>query len=224
MNVYDQIYKSFGLSPTQQQILNLIQKGQTVLEIGAATGYMTKKLLAKKCIVDTVEFDKKAAQKIPRVRKKIIGSIENLRVINLLNRDYDYIIMADVVEHLVKPEVTLKKLRKICRNARLIISTPNIACWTIRRQLFFGGNFEYTESGILDKTHLHFYTVNTLPKVLASAGWKVERLTGGIIRVPLEQTIRKIPILGRLFDLVLRPLVAEKYKNLCYEHLLVIAK
>lgn len=225
MIIYDRIYKRNGLSKTQQEIINLIGSQKTVLEIGSSTGYMTRFLLQNKCIVDVVEKNNKAIPKLPKGIRKIINiSIEDNKIGNLISSDYDFIVLADVLEHLVDPEKTLKNLCKVAsKYTRLIISLPNIASWVMRKQLFFHGDFQYQESGILDKTHLHFYTVNTLPKILLENGWKTEQIIGTITRFPIEETIKKLPIIGLLFKSMFYKRLVEKYKNLSYYHFLIIA-
>lgn len=225
MNVYDEIYKKRGLSPTQQEILNIVGKNKIVLEIGPATGYMTKAFLENGCTLDVVEINKEAVSKIPKKVRKIFNqSIESTATDKLLNADYEYIVMADVLEHLVAPEKTLQALSKMAgKKTSLLVSLPNIASWVIRKQLFFKGDFEYQESGPLDKTHLHFYTFETAPKLLSENGWKVEKILGTITRLPFEETLSKIPILGWMIKKLLYPQIAERYKNLSYYHFLVIA-
>lgn len=132
--------------------------------------------------------------------------------------------MADVLEHLINPELILRKLLKISsKNTKLVISLPNVASWIMRKQLFFKGDFEYQESGLLDKTHLHFYTVNTLPKILFNNGWKVERLSGTITRFPLEGLINQIPVFRWIFHKAFYKTLVNRYKNIAYYHFLVVA-
>ncbi len=174
MIIYEQIFKKYGLSKTQQEIVKAVGEQKIVLEIGSSTGYMSRAFLDNGCIVDCVEVDKNAAIKLPKDVRKIFSlSIEDDDVYKLLNNDYEFIVMADVIEHLINPEVVLKKLLKITSvNTKLIISLPNVASWIMRKQLFFKGDFEYQDSGILDKTHLHFYTVLTLPKLLSQCRYR----------------------------------------------------
>lgn len=224
MIIYDQLIKKYGFSLTQQEIIRMVGKDKIVLEIGSSTGYMTKVFLDNGCTVDIVERDKAAVPKIPRDARKVInGSIEDPAIYKLLG-DFDFIIMADVLEHLVDPEQVLKRLFVIASpHTKLIISLPNVACWAMRKQLFFNGNFEYQESGLLDKTHLHFYTVDTLPKILTSAGWQVEKIVGTVTRLPLEGLISRIPFIRWIFYSILYNLLVDKYKNLAYCHFIVAA-
>lgn len=225
MTVYERIFKKHGLSITQQEILNLVGKEKTVLEIGPSAGYMTKAFLDNDCTVDVVETSKEAVAKVPKKVRKIFNqSIEAIATYKLLNSDYEYIVMADVLEHLVNPSWVLKKLLKVTHaNTKVLISLPNVASWPMRKQLFFKGDFEYQDSGLLDRTHLHFYTVVTLPKLLSENGWKIEKIIGTVTRLPFEETANKIPILGMVFRKVLYKKIVERYKNLSYYHFLVIA-
>lgn len=225
MIIYEEIFKKHGLSKTQHEIIKIVGQNRIVLEIGSSTGYMTKVFLNNGCQVDVVEKNIQVLRKLPKgIRKVLNTSIEDEKIGLLLSKDYDFIIMADVLEHLVNPSKTLNILHQIVsKKCLLIISLPNIASWVIRKQLFFKGNFEYTESGILDKTHLHFYTVNTLPKLLSENGWRVERLIGTIIRLPFEGIISKTPVAGILFKKFLYQKIVQAHKNLAYYHFLVVA-
>lgn len=225
MIVYDAIFKKYGLSPTQLEILKIVGQGKVVLEIGASTGYMTKAFLDQGCKVDVVEENKEAVKKISKKTRKIFNnSIEDRRTLKQLNKDYQYIVMADVLEHLKKPEQVLKDLVKVVpRDSKLLVSLPNVACWAMRKQLFFKGDFEYQDSGLLDRTHLHFYTVNTLPKLLTDNGWKVSEVMGTITRLPLEGLISKMPVGGWIFKNIVKPGIVSKFKNLAYYHFLTIA-
>lgn len=225
MTVYEKIFKEHGLSTTQQEILNLVGKGKTVLEIGPSAGYMTGIFLKNGCVVDIVENDKNVLVKIPKsVRKALNYSIDDQNIQKFLERDYDFIIMADVLEHLVDPEKSLRILYKIAQNkTKLVISLPNIACWAMRKQLFLRGDFEYQSSGLLDKTHLHFYTPKSLPKILSENGWILEKMLGTITRLPFDHSSDMLPILGWLYKKFIRPKIVERYKNLSYYHFLVIA-
>lgn len=224
MVIYEQNFRQNGLSPTQLEILRIVGKNKVVLEIGSSSGYMTKAFLDNDCIVDVIEINKEAVSKIPKQARTILNqSIEDEEIYEKLGT-YDFIIMADVLEHLIGPGQVLKRLLKVSSiETNLIISLPNVACWAMRKQLFFKGDFEYNESGLLDKTHLHFYTINTLPKMLGENEWKVDKIVGTIIRFPFEGLISKIPILGWIFKKVFYQILVSKYKNLAYYHFLVIA-
>lgn len=224
MNIYDTTYRKYGLSQSQQKIIDLVGNNKKILEIGSSTGYMSKFFTENNCQVDVVEIDQEAVNKAKKYAKKVINlSIEDEKVLKEIKNTYDYILLADVLEHLVKPLEVLKRLEKIAsKNTQLIISMPNIASWVVRKQLFFRGDFEYTDSGVLDKTHLHFYTPETLKKLLLESGWSVVELIGTITRLPFEAKLMEIPVISNIYKLF-RQKIVERYKNLSYYHFIVVA-
>jgi SAM-dependent methyltransferase len=86
---------------------------------------------------------------------------------------FDVIIFADVLEHVMDPSVSLG-LARGCLNAggSVIISEPNVAHWSVRLRLLFG-NFDYTDGGIMDATHLRWFTRKSLLELLDRAGLEV---------------------------------------------------
>jgi 2-polyprenyl-3-methyl-5-hydroxy-6-metoxy-1,4-benzoquinol methylase len=89
---------------------------------------------------------------------------ESLSIFNA--QTFDTIIFSHVLEHLVDPVVVIIRLLPFLKKGgRILIALPNIANWRQRWKLALG-KFEYTESGVMDRTHLHFYTFHTAPKYL----------------------------------------------------------
>jgi SAM-dependent methyltransferase len=113
----------------------------------------------------------------------------------------DIIICADVLEHLRDPWTVLAWLRTLpAPGGRAVISVPNIAHWTARRALL-RGRFDYTDFGLLDRTHLRFFTRATAAELARRAGFAVraERLAGAPL--PLES---RVPALARVRDRCVR--------------------
>ena len=85
-------------------------------------------------------------------------------------QNFDIILFADVLEHTPDPlSVILFYLRFLKPGGRIVVSLPNIACWDRRLALLFG-HFDYTDSGIMDRTHLRFFTFRTAQALLREAG------------------------------------------------------
>lgn len=93
---------------------------------------------------------------------------------------FDAIIFADVLEHLLDPMATLRDFvnQYLKPGGIVVVSLPNIANWQIRLNLL-AGRFEYQETGILDRTHLHFYTRKTAKELCEQAGLSVTKIYGG---------------------------------------------
>ncbi|MDA8170996.1 MAG: class I SAM-dependent methyltransferase [Nitrospiraceae bacterium] len=93
---------------------------------------------------------------------------------------FDVLVFADVLEHVLNPEEVLKFFvnNYLKGNGQVIISLPNIANWRIRIQLLLG-RFNYTQTGILDKTHLHFYTFKSARTLIQNCGLRIVACHGG---------------------------------------------
>lgn len=102
---------------------------------------------------------------------------------------YNAIICADVLEHLADPVATLRRLRLAAADdAAFIISLPNVAHLAVRMMLL-AGQFPQMDRGILDRTHLHFYTRDTATDMLHQAGLKIEQVSA--TGVPLDELWRR---------------------------------
>jgi SAM-dependent methyltransferase len=147
-----------------------------VLEIGCASGYVGKILIDDKgCKVTGIELDPNAAREARGNGLTVLeGSVEDPGFRASLADRYDFVLATDVLEHLRDPASVLDDFKRwLSPEGRAIIAVPNVATWQIRNQLFFRGDFEYQETGILDRTHLHFFTWFTLHKLVCAQGWSV---------------------------------------------------
>jgi len=91
----------------------------------------------------------------------------------------DLLLCLDVLEHLVNPWETIRRLDKFLKpGGQLIISVPNIRNYHVLTDLAFRGKFSYSESGILDWTHLRFFTRHSAIELAESAGAKVSTVLG----------------------------------------------
>lgn len=90
-----------------------------------------------------------------------------------LSRPYQLVILGDVLEHLKRPDLLLVSLKRyLAPGGKLIVSVPNIANFGIRWRLLLG-RFDYTETGIMDRTHLRFFTCRTIDELAERAGYRV---------------------------------------------------
>lgn len=167
----------YGLCLSQgphPKIIRYVGNHKKVLDVGCASGYLGKELARRGCRVVGIEIDPEAARSAAQVCEDVIvGDIEEIADLHYPPKYFDVIICADVLEHLKRPDLTLEKLRLYLRpDGLLIMSIPNIAYWRIRLRLLFG-QFEYKETGILDKTHLRFFTLESVKKFLTQAGFRL---------------------------------------------------
>jgi SAM-dependent methyltransferase len=106
---------------------------------------------------------------------------------------FDVVLFSDMLEHLPDPlEVLRRHYRLLAPGGRVLISLPNVAIWNVRLALFFG-QFEYGDTGTLDRTHLRFFTLHSFQRFLSEADLAVNRhrITPGILR-PLVPLIKRV--------------------------------
>lgn len=161
-------------------ILNNIEPGSTVLEVGCAHGRMTKYLKETlSCVVDIIEIDREAGEIASQWANEVWlganGNVETPDFFAGLSLDcvYDYIIFADVLEHLINPSIVLAEAKQCLKpNSSIWISIPNIAYNGVIIDLL-NDKFTYRETGLLDSTHLRFFTINSLDKMVKKCGFKI---------------------------------------------------
>lgn len=180
------VYKSIDPYSSHAQILTWVkqERPQKVLEVGTATGYLSSEMVKMGCTVTGIELDPIMAKTARRYcTKMIVGDIEAMDISGL--GCYDAIICADVLEHLRNPCEILRRLSGLLdREGKILISLPNVAHIWIRLGLLFG-YFSYSRSGILDETHLHFYTLESSKKLVADSGLNIVNIASTPAPLPL---------------------------------------
>ncbi|GAC1365914.1 MAG: hypothetical protein NVS4B8_28780 [Herpetosiphon sp.] len=161
---------------SHQQILRLLQRlGSTpILDVGAAQGFLGQLLHGGALEIDAIEPNLAWADHArPFYRSVWATGVEEAP---LPSHSYRAIVLADVLEHTADPVGVLRRLREAATpDAQFIISLPNVAHGAVRLMLLFGA-FPRMERGILDRTHLHFYTRRTAAEMLSEAGLVVRRV------------------------------------------------
>jgi SAM-dependent methyltransferase len=153
-------------------VVNFVEPGSRVLELGPATGYMSHAFAERGCSVVGIEFDPgMAARAAAFCERLIVGDLDQLDLESELGEDrFDAIVSADVIEHLKDPLGAVRRLQPFLKEGgRFVISIPNVAHGSVRLALL-SGNFEYRPRGLLDSTHLRFFTRETFERLLDEAG------------------------------------------------------
>jgi len=149
----------------------------TILDIGCGAGLLGTALKKdKKRFVIGVEYEPQIANQARAVLDDVIvGNIEDK--IDKFPSDYfDCIILSDVLEHLRNPQSVLKNLKNSLKdNGSIIASIPNVSHWSVLLPLL-EGNWDYEDAGILDRTHLRFFTKNSILKIFSSAGLDIKEI------------------------------------------------
>ena len=149
-----------------------------VLEVGCASGGFSGHLVLP-CDYWGIEPNHMAAiaarEKIGRV---LIGTYEEIES-QLPDGYFDLVVCNDVIEHMVDHDAFLQSIKKkMTSNGVIIGSIPNIRHITALAKLLIGKDWPYSESGILDRTHLRFFTAKSLRRTFDSHGYHIEAMQG----------------------------------------------
>ena len=206
--------------------LSELEPGVRVLDVGAATGILGHLCANKGFVFVGIEPQPDwAAQARPYYASFLPIPVE----VVLQNHrqelvDFDVVVFADVLEHLVDPQAVLRLLVDLQpEDCLFFISLPNIANLWVRLNLLFG-RFDYMDRGILDRTHLHFYTYRTMMTFLAIARLQSLRVEATSIPLELIHPFFTKTRLGRLAGKVLHILTKVFPRLLGYQFVVMAEK
>lgn len=169
-------------------LLKHIQKNSTILEFGPANGRLTRYLKNELgCRVYAVEIDEQAASNLEQYCEElIVGDIENYTwVEKFKDIKFDTIVFADVLEHLYAPEKVLVKCKEFLKeDGSVLVSLPNIAHNAIVMELL-RDRFSYRQTGLLDNTHIRFFTNSSFLEIVKNCGLFCS-YEGGVYAPPNE--------------------------------------
>lgn len=155
-------------------IAKYIKEGSKVLDVGCGSGYIGKLLKNKKCEIFGIDIDAKSLE--VAAKTKVYKKIKEYSICDLKenckifekNIEFDYIIFADVLEHLINPGEVLNTCSKmLSKDGEILVSIPNIAHFDVLKGIT-NGIFNYNKIGILDNTHIRFFTYNSFIDLITS--------------------------------------------------------
>jgi len=161
-------------------LAGLVAPGASVLDLGCGSGALGQYLLeTRHCTCDGLTWSEAEAQHArPHYRQVVVADLETCDLLATFTaRHYDTIVCADVLEHLRAPERVLAACRQLLKPAtgRLLVSVPNAGYAGLVAELL-QGEFRYREEGLLDRTHLRFFTRRSLARFLGEQCWAVQQI------------------------------------------------
>lgn len=197
----------------RKDLLDLIPqkcKNGNLLEVGAGKAntlmYAKNHYYASKVYGIDICSLENTYQSDPAIDQFIIGNIEQMEL-KFNQNFFDTILCGDVLEHLIDPWTVIDKLKYILSDEGVIIaSIPNIREWTSIKKIFFEGNFQYEEVGILDKTHLRFFCKKNIENLFISNGMIIEHIISNI-----NYTGRKRRLLNNLTFKIFEEFLTTQY-------------
>lgn len=153
-----------------RRALLALPPGGALLDVGAGPGHLGAAVAGHFAFVAGIEEDPEARPGAGTYHRWVAGPFDPS---TSWERPFDAVVCADVLEHVAQPETLLTAARRwIAPDGLLLASIPNVANLAIRLSLL-AGRFDYAERGILDRTHLRFYTRRTGRELLEASGFRV---------------------------------------------------
>jgi 2-polyprenyl-3-methyl-5-hydroxy-6-metoxy-1,4-benzoquinol methylase len=158
---------------------SVLEHNLNILDIGCGTGILGKFFKENQnCKVFGVEINENAYQVAKNNLDDVLrGNVESIDL-NYPNNYFDVVIMGDVVEHLISPVDTIKKIMPTLKlGAKIYITVPNVRHWSVIKNLLFFDLWEYDTWGILDFTHLRFFTKKSITNLFQKNNFYVKSAT-----------------------------------------------
>jgi SAM-dependent methyltransferase len=164
--------------------IRMVGRGHDVLEVGCATGHVTEHLVAAGNRVTGVEVDAAAAEVArPLLRALHVVDLDRTSLSTVEQQDFDVLVLGDVLEHFTDPRPVIADLLTLLRpGGRVVISVPHVAHVDVRLMLL-EGTWEYQDDGLLDRSHVRWFTRQGVAELLADVGLvatAVERVRVGV--------------------------------------------
>ncbi len=178
-------------------LLDLLQgeRPTRILEIGCGGGANLAELKRRfpGCHVTGVELRQDAADAArSRVDQVLVGSVLDAGAVDFPRESFDLIVLSHVLEHFAQPEAVLERAKHwLTPGGRLLVALPNVRHLSVLKDLLVGGDFRYQPSGILDHTHLRFFTRKSAERFLHDNGLTVIRAAADV-EGPKSRMIRTL--------------------------------
>lgn len=179
-----------------KQFLAAYPSGSRVLDVGAATGMLGRMCTGMQLILNGIEPNCEWARLCRSYYHSVLCAALD-QAPNDFICGHDVVVCADVLEHMPNPEAALQRLATLQPDhSAFLISVPNVANLWIRLNLLLG-RFDYAERGILDRTHLRFFTRRTFFEMLHQCGLSVKKFSVTPVPLPLIHPLFESNQLGR---------------------------
>jgi len=212
---YDLAFDPDAPNESRAISVRLVGCKKRVLEFGCSTGRVTAALAQRACRVTAIDVDADAAEHARRYADELV--ILDLDEADLQSafagRRWDVALFGDVLEHLRDPLHVLREARGLLEpDGCVVLSVPNVAHADVRIALL-AGDFPYGASGLLDRTHLRFFTLDSLTTLLNEAGFLPVDIIRVVIPVFASELARpRDSVAAAVLETIMSDLEAESYQ------------
>lgn len=198
----DKVSHYFG-SERYEMIEFIPSETKNLLEVGCGEGCFGARLKQLKNIkVTGIEPDQHASKAASLVLDRVLNLDIDAGISELLDSKFDCIVFNDVLEHLIDPWDSLQRIITLLTPSGFIVSSiPNIRYMPAFKDFVIHGNWRYQRDGVMDRTHLRFFTKRSINDLFSLAGYEVTKLQGinGIL-FPWKYAILNALLGGHLED------------------------
>ena len=157
-------------------LLRHVGSGLKILDVGCGYGHNGAEIMKKNNAVFGVDISPMAVEKAKkRLTFAAVADFSRPETLpeEIRREKFDMVIFSDILEHVYDPLLLVRNAVPLMKeNATLLVSVPNIANWLTRLRLLLG-SWEYTVSGMMDRTHIRFFTLKSIKRLIAEAGFEV---------------------------------------------------
>ncbi|MEI6296931.1 MAG: class I SAM-dependent methyltransferase [bacterium] len=174
---YDNKKEVYGISKTRKKkIFQLLGdvKYKKILDFGCGGGHLGKVFMGDGNYVCGVDISRKSVDVAKKVINEAVCIDAQQEKLPYKDEFFDIIIMGEIIEHLLEPERVMLEIKRVLnKDGFVIITTPNFLVFSNRIKMLLG-KFEYTETGFLDRGHVHFFQFDSFRKMIDGSGLKVD--------------------------------------------------
>ncbi|MDA8763112.1 class I SAM-dependent methyltransferase [Flavobacteriaceae bacterium] len=180
----------------------LPEQFSTVLDVGCGEGSFLKLLQGENRELWGIELIEKQAKKAKETFKNIFSGPVEDNLSKLPENHFDVVFFNDVLEHLSDPYSVLEQIKKHLKKDGVVISSiPNIRYHSALMSLLFKKDWKYESHGIMDKTHLRFFTNKSIVRMYEEAGYSIISHKGINLTRSLKPWLYNIPLLFTALDM-----------------------
>ncbi|HAS39649.1 MAG TPA: class I SAM-dependent methyltransferase [Microscillaceae bacterium] len=180
------------------------KEAKVILEVGCGQGnfaYALKQQRQGSEVWGLELAEDEAAEAAQKLDKVLSGSVES-QIPKLPENHFEVVIFNDVLEHLLDPYTILQQLKAKLKPGGIVVSSiPNIRYFRNLFDFVWRKNWDYTDNGIMDKTHFRFFTVNSIRKMYEGQGYKVLTHEGINATKSIKPLLFNILFLGKFSDI-----------------------
>jgi 2-polyprenyl-3-methyl-5-hydroxy-6-metoxy-1,4-benzoquinol methylase len=211
---YREVVDPASTNSAHAAAIRMVGRGHRVLEVGCSVGHVTEHLVANGNTVVGIEIDPDAADEARRFATAVhVADLDRTPLDELVDGPFDVVVFGDVLEHLRDPSSALDAAcRVLADDGHIVVSIPNVAHADVRLMLL-EGRWEYQEHGLLDDTHLRFFTREGLRSMLARSGL----VATGLERVTCPMFGTNLPVTPELYGEPVRRFVQSDPEALTFQ-------